>query len=158
MKKIISLLLLTATLALPFNTASAQEPSASASDELMSLIGKAIIEETTQANEDLKKAKEILDVVLKEGTTAEQQQAEKDVEEAAVKYEDAEKKLDTARTDAFAVQCGKSSAEIQAMRNSGMGWGKIAKECGIHASAAGKGKGKDKNKDKHKNKGKGKKK
>jgi len=121
-------------------------------DELISLVGKAIVEETTQASEEVKKAKEILDVVLKDGTLEEQEQAQKDVEEAEGNYAARVKKLDTARTDAIAAQCGKSSAEIQAMRNSGMGWGKIAKECGIHPSTSGKGNAKGKNKSKSKDK------
>jgi len=156
MKSITTFVFLVIALALPF-TASAQDPR-TAQDELISLVGKAIVEETTQASDDVRKAKEILDVVLKQGTPAEQTQAEKDVEVAEEKYAEAQKKLDTARVDAFAQQCGKSPGEIQAMRNSGMGWGKIAKECDIHPSAAGKGKGKSKNKNKNKkekkNKGK----
>ena len=140
-----ALLLLNATVTF------AQE-TASATDELISLVGQAVVEEATQASDDVKKAKEVLDVVLGTGTPAEQKQAQKEVEEAEEKYAVAEKKLDTARVDAIAQQCGKSSAQIQAMRNSGMGWGKIAKDCGIHPSVNSKGKGKDKNKNKNKGK------
>lgn len=129
----------------------AQE-TASATDELISLVGQAVVEEATQASDDVKKAKEVLDVVLGTGTPAEQKQAQKEMEEAEEKYATAEKKLDTARVDAIAQQCGKSSVQIQAMRNSGMGWGKIAKDCGIHPSVNSKGKGKDKNKNKNKGK------
>ena len=153
MKRILVLTILAVVLVIPLR-AQAQDDPMTAQDELIKLVGEAIVEETTQRSEEVRKAKEILDVVLKNGTPEEQQQAEKDVEKAEDNYAEAQKKLDTARVDAFAEQCGKSPAAIQAMRDSGMGWGKIAKECGIHPSAAGKGKGKNKNK----NKGKGKKK
>lgn len=135
--------------------ASAQETT-SATDELMDLVGKAIVEETTQRSEEVKKAKEILDVVLqdKEATEQEKTEAEKKLEEAEKNYAESEKKLDQAKVDALAERSGKSPAEIQAMRDSGMGWGKIAKETGVHPSALGKGKGKDKGKGKSKSKGK----
>lgn len=138
-------------MALPFQ-ANAQDDPRTAQDQLIDLVGKAIVEETTQRSEEVRKAKDILDVILKEGTATqeEREQAEQDLEDAENNYAKAQKKLDTARVDAFAEQCGKSPAEIQAMRDSGMGWGKIAKECGIHPSAAGKGKGKGKDKKKSK--------
>jgi len=157
MKRILILVIFAATLVIPFS-AQAQGDPRTAQNELIDLVGKAIVEETTQRSEEVRKAKEILDVVLKQGTTAEQEQAQQDVDIAEDKYAKAQKKLDTARVDAFADQCGKSPTQIQAMRDSGMGWGKIAKECGVHPSAAGKGKGKSKNKEKKKKKDKGKKK
>lgn len=144
-----ALLLLSATMSF------AQEP-ASATDELISLVGKAVVEEVTQADEDLKKAKEVLDIVLGTGTPTEQEQAQKEVEAAEERYQKAEKNLDTARVDGLANACGKTSAEIQAMRNSGMGWGKIAKECGVHPSYNGKGNSKNKNESKNKSKNKSK--
>lgn len=157
MKRIALVCFLAIALALPLG-ANAQDDPRTAQDQLIDLVGKAIVEETTQRSEEVRKAKEILDVILQDQTATQQEKedAEKRLEDAEDDYAKAQKKLDTARVDAFAEQCGKSSAEIQAMRDSGMGWGKIAKECGIHPSAAGKGKGKGKNK--NKNKGKGKKK
>lgn len=159
MKRLIYTLLLAATFIFPWQSASAQEDNPlTAQDLLIDLVGEAIVEETTKRSEEVRKAKEILDAMRKAGTKKEQDQAEKDLDEAEDNYRDAQKKLDTARLDAFAEQCGKSPSQIQAMRNSGMGWGRIAKECGIHPSVAGKGKGKGKGKSKKKNKGKGKKK
>ncbi len=159
MKRITLVIILALSLLIPAS-AIAQNDPLTAQDQLIDLVGKAIVEETTQRSEEVRKAKDILDVILKEGTatTEEKQEAEKSVEEAEEKYAESQKKLDTARVDAFAEQCGKSSAQIQAMRDSGMGWGKIAKECGVHPSASGKGKGKEKKEKKNKNKGKGKKK
>ncbi len=155
MKRTPFLLILAIALILPLQ-ATAQDDPRTAQDQLIDLVGKAIVEETTQRSEEVRKAKEILDVILKEGTATTQQkeEAEKELGEAEDKYAEAQKNLDTARVDAFAEQCGKSAAAIQAMRDSGMGWGKIAKECGIHPSAAGKGKGKGKQKSKNKGKGK----
>lgn len=154
MKRTVFTLTLTALLLFPA-LGQAQDTPMTAQEELIKLVGEAIVEETTQRSEEVRKAKQILDVVLgnDNATAQEREQAQQDVNEAEEKYAESQAKLDTARVDAFAEQCGKSSAEIQAMRDSGMGWGRIAKECGIHPSAAGKGK--DKNKSK-KNKGKGK--
>ncbi|QJB58258.1 hypothetical protein [Pseudodesulfovibrio sp. zrk46] len=146
-------IIIVALLAFPF-TAMAQDSPQTAEQQLIDLVGKAIVEETTQRSEEVRKAKDILDEVLKTTTATqeEKEEAEKKVEEAEAKYAASQKKLDTARVDAYAKQCGKSRAQIQAMRDSGMGWGRIAKECGIHPSAAGKGKGKNKDKNKNKNK------
>jgi hypothetical protein len=157
MKRIAFFFILAMALVPPF-PANAQDDPRTAQDQLIDLVGKAIVEETTQRSEEVRKAKDILDEILTETTTTTEQkeEAEKNLEDAEIEYAKAQKELDTARVDAFAEQCGKSPSEIQAMRNSGMGWGKIAKECGIHPSAAGKGKVKEKNKNKNKNKGKGK--
>jgi len=46
--------------------------------------------------------------------------------------------------DKLALQCGKTSDQIRAMRDSGMGWGRTAKECGGHGMGKGNGKGKNK--------------
>ncbi|QGY40570.1 hypothetical protein GM415_10685 [Pseudodesulfovibrio cashew] len=138
-------------------TAPAQDPR-SAQDELISLVGEAIVQETTQRSEEVRKARDVLDVILRRGgTRTEREEAERDLERAEGRYADSQKKLDHARLEAYADRCGKSPSEIQAMRDSGMGWGRIAKECGIHPSAAGKG-NKGKGKSKNKSKGKGKKK
>ncbi len=146
--------LLTLTLILPMNV-QAQDNPMTAQDRLIDLVGKTIVEETTQRSEEVRKAKEILDIVLNSetATSEDKKDAEKSLEDAEDRYAKAQNALDTARVDAIAAECGKTSAEIQAMRNSGMGWGKIAKECGTHPSVVGKGKGKSKSK---KNKGKGK--
>jgi hypothetical protein len=145
-----------ALLLLPSSSALAQDAPPFTQDELISLVGEAVVDEAVEASEEVRKAKEILDIVLKKkGTAEEQAKAEQDVENAQTRYNKAQKNLDTARVDAFASQCDKSPAEIQAMRDSGMGWGLIAKECGIHPSASGKGKGKDKVKNKDKGQGKG---
>lgn len=138
-------MILTALLVVLPQWTFAQEET-TATDELVSLVGKAIVEETTRRSEEVKKAKEILDVILKDGTAEEQEKAKRNYDEAESRYRDSAKKLDQARVDAIAEQCGKSPAEIQAMRDSGMGWGNIAKECGIHPSVSGKGNGNGKDK------------
>lgn len=157
MKHAVLVTLLTLALALP-STAPAQDSPATAQQELINLVGEAIVEETTQRSEEVRKAREVLDVILnkKDATQEEKEQAEQELEEAEESYAKAQKELNQARLDAFAEQCGTSAAQIQAMRDSGMGWGSIAKECGIHPSAAGKGKGKGKIKNKGKGKGKNK--
>jgi len=135
-------------------SAQTQDPK-TAQDELISLVGDALVQEATDASQEVRKAKEVLDKVRNKGTTQEKEKAAKRVEDAERNYADVQKKIETARVGAFAEQCGKSPAEIQAMRDSGMGWGKIAKECGINPSTVGKGKGKDKSKKMKKDKMKG---
>ena len=146
-------ILLAALLLLPVPVLAQEDNPLTAQELLIDMVGQAIVEETTQRSEEVRKAKEILDAVMKAGTTEEQKKAEEDLDQAQDRYARAQKNLDTARLDAFAEKCGKTPAQIQAMRESGMGWGRIAKECGVHPSTAGKAKGKSKNK----NKGKGKK-
>nr|WP_321258027.1 hypothetical protein [uncultured Pseudodesulfovibrio sp.] len=142
-------------LVMPIGTVLAQGEPIFTQDELIGLVGEAVVQETTEASEDVRKAKEILDAMRKEGTVEEQQQAQEDVENAEERFTESQAKLDEARIDAFARESGKSPSEIQAMRDSGMGWGRIAKETGVHASVSGKGKGKSKNKSKGKGKNKG---
>ncbi|BCS87829.1 hypothetical protein [Pseudodesulfovibrio sediminis] len=162
MKKILYTLLAVAflTLAIPFSaTAQDPAPAPSTTDALIDLVGQAVVDEVTTANEDVQKTKDVLDIVLKSGTKEEQDEARREVETAKGRYAEAVGKMDMAHVNAIAEECDKSPAEIQAMRNSGMGWGRIAKECGVHPSVSGKGKGKDKGKKKDKgNKDKGKKK
>lgn len=157
MKSAIKLVLFTAAILTIASASSFAQDPKTAQDELISIVGEAVVEEATRRSEEVRKAKEVLDVVLKSGTPAEQEEAQKDVEKAEEKYAEAQKDIETARVDAYAEKSGKSAAEIQSMRDSGMGWGKIAKEVGIHPSAAGKGKGnskKDKSKKSKKDKGK----
>jgi hypothetical protein len=152
MKRTIPSLVLAFILLIPAMAVAQQDNPLTAEELLIDMVGQAIVEETTQRSEEVRKAKDILDKVMKAGTAREREQAEKDLDDAQNRYARAQKNLDTARLDAFAEKCGKSPAEIQAMRNSGMGWGVIAKECGVHPSTAGKAKGKNKNKGKGKKK------
>ena len=142
-------------LAMPVGKTLAQSEPIFTQEELIGLVGEAVVQETTEASEEVRKAKEILDAVRKEGTATEQEQAQETVRNAEERLTRAQGNLDEARINAFAEQSGKSPAEIQAMRDSGMGWGRIAKETGVHPSTSGKGKkqGKSKNKNKGKNKG-----
>ncbi|AMK11228.1 hypothetical protein [Pseudodesulfovibrio indicus] len=152
--------LMTLALVLAFSLpAFAQEADPMTQDELISLVGEAVVEEAANSSDELRKAKDILDAVRnrKGATEQEQTAAEMDYQQARDRYNKASNNLDNARVDALALECGKTSDEIRAMRNSGMGWGRIAKECGVHPSANGKGQGKNKDKgmgkDKSKDKG-----
>jgi len=141
------LIILTAllTLLLPGH-ALAQDATIQTTDEILGLLGKAVVEDATQASDRVRKAREVLNEVLKTGSAEEQQQAAQEMNQARQEYQKAEKALDTARINAIAEKSGRSPEDIQAMRQSGMGWGAIAKETGIHASVNGKGQGKGKNK------------
>ncbi|MEZ7198311.1 hypothetical protein [Pseudodesulfovibrio karagichevae] len=119
-------------------------------DELVSLVGEAVVEEAAKSSEEVAKAKEILDAVRNRKDAAQKDvaAAQMEYEQAQDRYRRAESNLDNAKVDQLARQCGKTSDQIRAMRDSGMGWGRIAKECGGHG--VGKAKGKDKGKDKNK--------
>lgn len=131
---------LCACVLLASGSAFAQETT-TATDELIGILGEAVVQEAAEANENVRKAKEIYEQAKQAGTRAEQEAAKQEVEEAEQEQEEASAKLDDARADALAEQSGRSRAEIQAMRDSGMGWGRIAKELDVHPSAMGKGKG-----------------
>jgi hypothetical protein len=120
-------------------------------EELISLVGEAIVEEASRSSEEVAKAKEILDAVRNRKNASEKEvaEAQMEYEQARDRYNRAQSNLDDAKVDRLALQCGKTSDQIRAMRDSGMGWGRIAKECGGH------GVGKAKGKDKAKRKGKG---
>jgi hypothetical protein len=139
------------TLLLPGH-ALAQEATIQTTDEILGLLGKAVVEDATQASDRVRRAREVLNEVLKTGTAEEQQQAAQEMNQARQEYQKAEKNLDTARINAIAEKSGRSPEDIQAMRQSGMGWGAIAKETGIHASVNGKGQGQGQGQARGKNK------
>jgi hypothetical protein len=103
------------------------------------------------------KAKEILDAVRNRNNAPQKDvaAAQMDYEQARDRYNRAQSNLDNAKVGQLARQCGKTSDQIRAMRDSGMGWGRIAKECG--GRGVGKAKGKNKNMGDDMAQGKGKK-
>ncbi|EGB14237.1 hypothetical protein DND132_1024 [Pseudodesulfovibrio mercurii] len=113
-------------------------------DELVSLVGEAVVQEAADSSEEVARAKRILDAVRgrKDAPQQEVSEAQMDYDRARDRYRKAESDLDNAKVNELALQCNKTSDQIRAMRDSGMGWGRIAKECGMH----GVGKGKNKNK------------
>lgn len=52
-----------------------------------------------------------------------------------------ENELEDARIDAIAREANVSPGQVKELRASGMGWGRIAKELGVHPSVVGMGKG-----------------
>jgi hypothetical protein len=155
MKTIAHCLLAGALLVLAASPALAQGEDLTR-DELVSLVGEAIVEEAADSSAEVAKAKEILDAVRTRKNAPEKDVAEAQLgyEQARGRYDKAQSNLDNARVDELALRCGKTSDQIRAMRDSGMGWGRIAKECGMHGvgKAKGKGKGKDKSMGKGKSK------
>ncbi|WP_272700355.1 hypothetical protein [Desulfovibrio sp. Fe33] len=119
-------------------------------NELAILVGESVVQEVSDSEEEVASAQKILDALRnrKSASREELTRAELDLEQARERYDKAHSNLDNARVDKLAFECGKTSDQIRAMRNSGMGWGQIAKQCGAHPSAAGKAKGKDKGKSK----------
>lgn len=81
---------------------------------------------------------------------------EEEVGEAERNLAEKEASLNRTKVEALAANSNLSAAEIESMRASGMGWGRIAKEAGVHPSVLGTGSGKSKGKAKGKGKSKGK--
>ncbi|NHZ46198.1 hypothetical protein [Nitratidesulfovibrio liaohensis] len=59
-------------------------------------------------------------------------------------WRDAEYKLEDARIENLSRESGMSPSRIRAMRESGMGWGQVAKEAGAHPGSLGVGHSKNK--------------
>lgn len=146
---VIQAMVLTALLCVPA-LVNAQDTTPLSTEDLVSLVGEAVVEDAAQADERVRKAKEVYDEVRRRGTPEQQRTATRELEQAREQCRYAEQKLDTARVEAIARESGRSPAEIQSMRASGMGWGAIANETGVHpsvnargnAKSGGKGKGK----------------
>jgi hypothetical protein len=124
-------------------TAHAQSAAATAADELAGLLDPAVVEQANEATERYRATREAMDAAMKSGSQEQQRTATRDMEQAREQYRETSQKLDAERVRAIADQSGRSPADIQSMRNSGMGWGAIAKETGVHASVNAKGKGKN---------------
>jgi hypothetical protein len=142
-----STMVLAAALAMPA-LVNAQDTAPLSTDDLVSLVGEAVVEEAAQADERVRKAKAVYDEVRRRGTPEQQRTANRDLEQAREQCRYAEQKLDTARVEAIARKSGRSPAEIQSMRASGMGWGAIANETGVHPSVNAKGNAKSSGKGK----------
>ncbi|WP_207263970.1 hypothetical protein [Desulfovibrio sp. Huiquan2017] len=112
-------------------------------DELVSLVGEAVVQEASDSSEEVARAKRILDAVRGKKNAPQQEvsAAQMDYEQARDRDRRAQKNLDNAKIDELALRCNKTSDQIRAMRDSGMGWGRIAKECGQHGVGKGKNKG-----------------
>lgn len=129
---------------------NAQDTTPLSPDDLVSLVGRAVVEDAAQADERVRKAKAVYDEVRRRGTPEQQRTANRELTQAREQCRYAEQKLDAARVEAIARKSGRSPAEIQSLRASGMGWGTIANETGVHpsvnargnAKSSGKGKGK----------------
>lgn len=134
----------------------------------------AVLDEVSKAMERYRRAKEAYEAVKRGEVPPEILERTKKVagevspeeleQEAAREVQESQAAYDTTKVKALAQASGRSESEVQAMRDSGMGWGVMAKELGVHPSALGRGnadKGagaKGKGKAKSKGKGKGKKK
>jgi len=148
--KTIACLFLTAALLITAATPTPAQGEDLTWNELAILVGESVVQEVSDSEEEVASAQKVLDALRnrKSASREELTRAELDLQQARERYDKANSNLDNARVDKLAFECGKTSDQIRAMRNSGMGWGRIAKECGAHPSAAGKAKGKSKNKGK----------
>lgn len=131
----------------------------------------AVLDEVTKAMERYQRARETYEAVKRGEVPPEilerTRKAAGEVtpealeEEAAKEVVESQAAYDQSKVAALANASGRSEAEVQALRDSGKGWGVIAKELGVHPSALGQGSpysansGKGQGKGKLKNKGKG---
>ncbi|MFV0421949.1 hypothetical protein [Oleidesulfovibrio sp.] len=94
----------------------------------------SVFEKVDEALDRYDRARERFEEVRRrtEGRTDELEEAERNMNRAR-------KSLDGERVSAIADEAGVSEAKVESMRASGMGWGAIAGELGVHPSALGKG-------------------
>lgn len=126
--------------------------------QAQSLIPDPLFQAVDNALNDVTRARNLYNKAVSAGDEEAAAEARDAVNKAESDLGEAEANLDQERIAALSEASGVSEADIQAMRESGMGWGVIAKEIGLHPSAvarSGKGQGKGQSKDKS-NKGKGK--
>ena len=95
------------------------------------------------AESSLAQAQQTLDSALAANTANPTETTAAQVAQAEADLAAAQQALDTA-TGALATASGVSQADIDGMRASGMGWGEIAHELGVHPSVLGLGKTKAK--------------
>jgi len=133
-----------AALLVTASPALAQDTTPLSTDDLVSLVGEVVVEEAAQADQRVRKAREIYEEAKRRGTRQQQTEAAGELERATERSRNANAKLDEARVNALAEKSGRSPAEIRAMRESGMGWGAIANQTGVHPSVNAQGKGKNK--------------
>lgn len=105
-----------------------------------------------KVDEAIREMERIRDVISRrrdEGDTEGVRRAEED-------FRRAERRVNDTKVQALAEASGESPRRIRALRESGMGWGRIAKELGVHPGVVGQGKGQGAAKGKGNAKGKSK--
>jgi hypothetical protein len=150
---VISALMLAAAAMLP-RPALAQDTTPLTTNDLVSIVGQAVVEDAAQADERVRRAKDAYDAAMRSGTRQQQTEASGELEQATERSRSANARLDEARVEAIAEKSGRSPAEIRSMRESGMGWGAIANETGVHPSVNARGQAKGRSGDKRKGKDK----
>ncbi|MUM76545.1 hypothetical protein GKC30_02730 [Pseudodesulfovibrio sp. F-1] len=133
---------LAASLVMP-TLVAARDTAPLSRDDLVSLVGEAVVREANRAEERVRRAKERYEQVNRRGTRWQQSEAAVELERARERFGIAAHNLDEAQVRAIAERSGRSPSEIRAMRESGMGWGDIANETGVHPSVNAKGNGAD---------------
>lgn len=104
------------------------------------VIADSVFDKVDEAMGRAEKAREVYDRAKDMGKPAEEvRKAEEDLNKAEGDLRQANVKLDTARENAIAEAAGVSPEKVRAMRASGMGWGNIANELGVHPSVVSKG-------------------
>ncbi len=108
----------------------------------------AWLERVLQAANDVQRAKEAYESAADPG---ERERYRRHYEDLRERHEGSKANLDRARIYAIADEADVSPRRVRRMRADGMGWGKIAKELGIHPSVVGKGHGEGKAKKRKRN-------
>lgn len=105
-------------------------------------VADAIVERVDQTARELQRAREALQTAKELGNQETIQERVRELRQKREAYQQAEQSLDEAKVSALSQASGRSEAEIRSMRESGMGWGRIAKETGVSPSVLGKGQSK----------------
>lgn len=95
--------------------------------------------EAGNAEDRLDKVLEVYRQTRQAGNQQEAEEVEEQVEDARQDVRQARQRLDEARYTALAEEAGVSPNKVRALRESGMGWGRVARELGVHPSLLGKG-------------------
>ncbi|MFV0350388.1 MAG: hypothetical protein ACK5JO_17600 [Halodesulfovibrio sp.] len=112
-------------------------PAFAAEDPLV--IADSVFDKVDEAMGRAERARDVYDRVKNVGKPAEVRKAEEDLKNAEDNLRNANAKLDYAREKAIADAAGVSPEKVRQMRASGMGWGNIAKDLGLHPSIVSKG-------------------
>lgn len=115
-------------------------PQAMAQDTPLSTVD-SILERVDRTADQVERARRALEEARRIGNGDIIEERRREYQRSREQYRDAQQSLDEAKVDALARESGHSRAEIRSMRNSGMGWGRIAREVGAHPSVLGKGQG-----------------
>ncbi|MGE4297814.1 MAG: hypothetical protein AB7E47_07280 [Desulfovibrionaceae bacterium] len=107
-------------------------PVRAMADDAAPLIAEQLFDKVDRVAAELDTAAKAYEKIKQVGDAEAIKQAEATMQAAETELDKAEADLNTARVAALAKAAGVPESQVVAMRQSGMGWGVIAKELGVH--------------------------